>query len=111
MEGHKREQKGTKGHRKIPCTGVYRINNPELYFLIQKLVSSSTSQGTSIWLTAEPTPTATPTPTPTVTETPDVPQVKPVASETQAGKSPVPLAGVLAGLGVAGVLFGLRMRK
>ena len=32
------------------------------------------------------------------------------ASETPAGKSPAPLAGVIAGLGAALAVFGLRMR-
>ena len=70
--------------------------------------SSSTSQGTSTWLTAEPTPTATPTPTPTVTPTPEVPQVKPV--ETKQAETPVPFMGILAGLGCAAVVFGLRRK-
>ena len=72
--------------------------------------SSSTPQGSSVWLTAAPTPTATPAPAPTGTPTPEIPVVKPVASETPAGKSPVPLAGILAGLGCAAVLFGLRRK-
>ena len=73
--------------------------------------SSSTPQGTSVWLTAEPTPTETPTPTPT--PAPEVPQVKPVEQKpaAQTGASPAPFMGVIAGLGAAAVLFGLRMRR
>ena len=72
--------------------------------------SSSTPQGTSIWLTAEPTPTETPTPTPT--PTPEVPQVKPVEQKpaAQTGASPAPFMGVIAGLGCAAVVFGLRRK-
>lgn len=62
---------------------------------------SSKSQGTSVWLTAEPT--ATPTPTPTPTTAPEAPQVKPIEQTpaAQSGASPAPLAGVIAGLGAA----------
>ena len=72
--------------------------------------SSSTSQGTSVWLTAEPTPTVTPAPTPTVTPTPgtDAPSVNPLPSEKPS--SPAPVMGVIAGLGCAAVVFGLRRK-
>lgn len=68
---------------------------------------SSTTQGTSIWLTAEPT-TAPATPAPTPTPTPEVPQVKPV--ETKQAETPVPFMGVITGLGCAAVVFGLRRK-
>ena len=78
-----------------------------------KKKSSSKQKGTSIWLTATPTPTPTVTPTqvPTAepTVTPEVPTVKPVTQPTQA-KSPAPFIGVLAGLGAAAAVFGLRRR-
>lgn len=74
--------------------------------------SSSTQQGSSVWLTAEPTPTVTPTPTPTVTQTPEVPQVKPIEQKpaAQTGASPAPVMSVIAGLGCAAVVFGLRRK-
>ena len=69
---------------------------------------SSESQGSSSWATAAPTqtPTATPTPTPTS----DVPTVKPTAEQTPSGATPAPVVGILAGLGAAAVLFGLRRK-
>ena len=73
--------------------------------------SRSSSQGSSVWLTeptAQPTVTPTPTPTPGAVETPSV---KPI--ETPSGssaKTPAPFLGILAGLGAAGVLFGLRRK-
>ena len=73
---------------------------------------SSKSQGTSIWLTETPTPTptATPTATPTPAPTQEAPTVKPVTTQTPTAKSPAGVMGVLAGLGAAGVVFGLRRR-
>ena len=71
--------------------------------------SGSSPQGSSVWLTEIPTPTVTPTPTPT--PAPEVPSVKPVASETPAGKSPAPVMGVLAGLGAAAAVLAVRMRR
>ena len=79
--------------------------------------SGSTSQGTSVWLTAEPTtaPAASPATEPAPIETPgtpEAPSVKPIEQKpaAQTGASPAPVMGVIAGLGAAGVLFGLRRR-
>ena len=72
---------------------------------------SSSSQGSSVWLTETPEPTVTPTPTaePTQGPTPGVPTVKP--TETQTPASPMPILGVLAGLGAAAaVVFGPRRK-
>ena len=71
--------------------------------------ASISPQGSSVWLMETTTPT--PTPTPTVTQTPDVPQVKPVASHTPTGKSPVPFTGIIAGLGAVLAVFAVRRRK
>ena len=74
--------------------------------------SSSTPQGSSVWITATPTPTVTPTPAPMVTQTPEMPQVKPIEQKpaAQTGASPAPVMGVIAGLGCAAVVFGLRRK-
>ena len=90
-------------------TGSSSILSPFAVVQLQPK-SSSTSQGTSIWLTAAPTPTETPTPTPTVTPTPgtDAPSVNPLPSEKPS--SPAPVMGVIAGLGCAAVVFGLRRK-
>ena len=72
---------------------------------------SSTPQGSSVWLTddtpAEPKVTPTPTPTPGPVETPSV---KPVTPTETPAKTPAPFLGILAGLGAAAVLFGLRRK-
>ena len=70
--------------------------------------SSSSQQGSSTWLTETPTPTPAPTPTPTGTPAPEMPQVKPL--ETKQAASPAPFIGVLAELGCAAVVFGLRRK-
>ena len=69
--------------------------------------SSSRDYGSSVWLTATPTPTpiAEPTPEPTLTQ-PVASPVKPA----QTSASPVPAAGIIAGLGAAGVFFGVRRK-
>ena len=73
--------------------------------------SSSTPQGSSVWLTndtpAEPKVTPTPTPTPGAAETPSV---KPVTPTGTPAKTPAPFLGILAGLGAAAVVFGLRRK-
>ena len=71
--------------------------------------SSSKNEGTSVWLTAAPTPEPTLTPTPA--PTPEVPTVKPTEKPTQTPASPVPLAGLLAGLGAAFAAAGVCRRK
>lgn len=92
-------------------SGLYGyISNGKLIWGPVERKSSSQSQGTSVWLTAEPTVASTPTPTPAVTPTPDVPQVKPVTPTGTPAKTLVPFLGVLAGLGAAGVVFGLRRK-
>ena len=71
---------------------------------------SSSSQGSSTWLTepaAQPTVTPTPTPTPGAAETPSV---KPVTPTETPAKTPAPFLGILAGLGAAAVVFGLRRK-
>ena len=40
----------------------------------------------------------------------DAPEVKPIPTKTPAGKSPVPFAGVLAGLGAAAAVFAVRRK-
>ena len=74
--------------------------------------SSSTPQGSYIWLTndtpAEPKVTPTPTPTPGPVETPSV---KPIENPSDVpAKTPAPFLGILAGLGAAAVVFGLRRK-
>ena len=74
--------------------------------------SSSSSQGSSVWLTndtpVEPKVTATPTPTPGPVETPSV---KPIENPSDVpAKTPAPFLGILAGLGAAAVVFGLRRK-
>ena len=89
---------------------VERIHEPTPFFVVAAVKSapkkSSSSQGTSIWLTETPTPTptATPTATPTPAPTQEAPTVKPVTTETPAAKSPMAVMGVLAGLGAAAVV-------
>ena len=57
---------------------------------------SSESQGSSTWLTATPTPT---------------PGVKPIEGPSgSSAKTPAPFLGILAGLGAAAVVFGLRRK-
>ena len=74
----------------------------------KKRSSSSSSQETSVWLTAAPTPEPTPEPTPTPTIEP--PAVVPLKPVTQTPESPVPFAGIAAGLFAAAVLCGMRRR-
>ena len=89
---------------------------PTRYFVVAAVKSapkkSSSSQGSSIWLTETPipTPTATPTMTPTPAPTQEAPTVKPVTTETPAAKSPAAVMGVLAGLGAAVAAVGMRRR-
>ena len=89
---------------------VGSISDGKLVWKAPASKSSSKSQGTSTWLTETPAPT-TPTPTPAVTPTPDVPQVKPVTPTETPAKTPAPFLGILAGLGAAVAVFGLRMRR
>ncbi|MDO5847853.1 MAG: hypothetical protein Q4Q20_06150 [Methanocorpusculum sp.] len=77
-------------------------------FIPKKRSSSSSSQGTSIWLTAAPTPEPTPEPTPTPTIEP--PAVVPLNPVTQTPQSPVPFAGIAAGFFAAAVLLWMRRR-
>ena len=87
------------------------------YVLATEVVShgssgSSSSQGSSVWLTndtpAEPKVTPTPTPTPGAAETPSV---KPIENPSDVpAKTPAPFLGILAGLGAAAVVFGLRRK-
>ena len=69
---------------------------------------SSTSQGTSIWLTA------TPTPTPIAEATAEPTQPQPVASPINQPpaqtSTPVPVAGILTGLGAGLAVMALRRR-
>ena len=74
--------------------------------------SSSSSQGSSVWLTDDtpivPKVTPTPTPTPGAAETPSV---KPIENPSDVpAKTPAPFLGILAGLGAAAVVFGLRRK-
>lgn len=74
--------------------------------------SSSSSQGSSVWPTndtpVEPKVTPTPTPTPRAAETPSV---KPIENPSDVpAKTPAPFLGILAGLGAAAVVFGLRRK-
>ena len=82
--------------------------NVEIYpvfeYIPSPVPSRGGSQGSSTWLTETPTPTPTPTPTS------DVPTVKPITQQTPSGATPVPVIGILAGLGAAAVLFGLRRK-
>ena len=88
--------------------GVYAI----VYEVLIKTSSGGSSGGSSMWLTETQVPTLTPTPTPTPTVTPTPgqgePSVKTLPSETPA--TPVPFMGILAGLGCAAVVFGLRRK-
>ena len=85
-------------------SGVYAV----VYETKVRQSSGGSDAGTSVWGTQEPTkvptqePTVTPTVTPTKTQTP-------VPTETPAAKSPVPVVGIIAGLGAAAV-FGLRRK-
>ena len=86
-------------------SGVYAV----VYETKVRQSSGGSDAGTSVWSTQEPTkvPTAEPTVAPTVTPTKTQ---TPVPTETPAAKSPVPVAGVIAGLGAAAVLFALRRK-
>ena len=71
----------------------------------QPTSSSSRDYGASVRLqeTAEPTPTPEATAEPT--------QAQPTASgEPQQTSTPAPAAGIIAGLGAAGLVFGLRRK-
>lgn len=71
--------------------------------------SSSRNYGGSVWVQE----TAAPTPVPTDAAGTNTTQILPTASPvnpSQQASSPVPVAGVLAGLGAACVLFGLRRK-
>ena len=70
--------------------------------------NSSPGQGSSTWITEPLTPTLTPTPT--AGPTPAIPTVKPTAEQTPSGSTPAPFAGILAGLGAAAAVFGLRRK-
>ena len=69
--------------------------------------SSSRDYGSSVWLqpTAEPTPIAEATPEPTLAQ----PAASPVNQPPQQTSTPVPAAGIIAGLGAA-LVFGLRRK-
>lgn len=87
-----------------------RLNLERAVKTAHPVKKSSSSQGTSIWLTAAPTPTPAATPAPTPVPTPDAPTVKPIGNPTQKPASPAPFMGVLAGVGAAAVVFGLRRK-
>ena len=74
----------------------------------QPTSSSSRDYGASVRLqeTAEPTPT----PEATAEPTPAQPAASPVNQPPQQTSTPVPVAGIIAGLGAAGLLFGLRRK-
>ena len=74
---------------------------------------SSSSQAASSWADSEPAQQTEPkvTPTPAQTQAPvEDPSVKPVTPTDTPAKSPAPFIGVLAGLGAAAVVFGLRRK-
>ena len=67
--------------------------------------SSSRNYGSSIWLTATPTPTPVPVETELTQAQPTASPVKP----TPQASTPLPIAGIIAGLGAA-LVFGLRRK-
>ncbi|MDO5847463.1 MAG: hypothetical protein Q4Q20_04095 [Methanocorpusculum sp.] len=79
---------------------------------VRKSSGSSSSGGSSIWLTAAPTtaPTQAPAAEPTVVSTLEVPTVKPLDKPTPQATTPAPFFGILAGFSAAAVLFGLRRK-
>lgn len=74
----------------------------------QSSSSSSRDYGASVWLpaTAEPTPTAEATPEPALAQ----PAASPVNQPPQQASTPAPAAGIIAGLGAAGIIAVMRRK-